>query len=652
MKKPIALSLCAVLALSGCAQSSASATASAAPTATAVTADETKTADVIIVGAGGGGMSAAISAVDNGAKSVIIIEKTTQNGGSLNYTSGSMSGAETVIQQIDGVEDTVDSYVSDIMANGDQKGNEALIREYAEEDINAIQWLWDNGLSDNKFSTDKATGTMSVFAPEHQLYSVKRTYKASPDDSEKYKSAAHEILDTVLSGYDQVEVDYSTEAYQLVYNDQNQVMSVLAKSGNKTIEYTAEKGVIMATGGYSGNQSLMAAFTENGGYYLPGGASTADDYGIYMMQEAGAYIDSESMSYVPTFPMGLDTGSGPGKIASTYMWKTGGICVNQDGQRFINETESEVVTRETALEEQPQAVQYDIFTDQIIADAEANNSSVFWNYYYAPGKPYNQYVIEADSLEDLADQIGVPADTLKTTVESYNSHVTDQTEDEFGRQFTADSLDGTYNVSVNTIEGDKYYAVPLHALCVMTLGGVSINSDAQVLDNDQNPIPGLYAVGECVGNLWGKYVSGGTGVMGPIVFGRIAGKAIMNNTVETSYQPTASDSVIDAALFETDDSASAVTFDMSTALTDGTYTASVDGQEGTLSVEVTIKDGKINDVQVTEAHESSFTSEAQKTVPEEIVSSNSLEVDNVTGATLTSTRIKEAVKDCLTQASK
>ena len=649
MKRGIVFSIAAAMLLSGCVTGGNT----AAPTPSAEPVDETKTADVIVVGAGGGGMAAAISAVDNGAKSVIILEKTTQNGGSLNYTSGSMSGAETNIQKIDGIEDSIDSYVSDIMSNGDQKGNKDLIREYAEEDVDAIQWLWDNGLSDNKFSTDRQTGTMSVFAPEHQLYSQKRTYKPSADNKEKYKSAAHEILDQVLQTYDEVETDYSTDAYKLEYNEDGQIMSVLAKNAGKTIEYKANKGVIMATGGYSGNRKMMAEFTENGGYYLPGGASTANGFGIYMMQEVGAYLDKDNLGYVPTFPMGLDTGKGPGQIASTYMWKAGGICVNKEGKRFVDETEQEVVKRETALEEQPEAIQYDIFTDKIIADTEALHSSVFWTAFYAPGKPFNQFVVSADSLDELAEKIDVSADNLKATVESYNKHVADKTEDELGRKFTEDSLNPAYSAAINDISGEHYYAVPLHALCVMTLGGVSINEDAQVLDNDMKPIPGLYAAGECVGNIWGRYVSGGTGVMGPIVFGRIAGEKVMKNDLEKGYKPTESNNLISADLFEADEEeAEEVTFDMNTKLKDGTYNAQVDGQEGPMSVEVMIKDGKINNVVVKEAHESSFTEEAQKSVPAAIVESNSLDVDNVTGATLTSTRIKTAVKDCLTQASK
>ena len=170
---------------------------------TAATAEEAaKSADIIIVGAGGGGLSAAIEAVNDGAQSVIVLEKTGKTGGSLNFTSGSMSGAETIIQQIDGIEDTKESYVQDILNNGAHLGDETLIRTYVDEDVDAIQWLWDNGLSEYNFSSMRTTGKRSVFAPEHQLYSVARTYKPSANDPTKYKAAAHEIMDTVLAGID------------------------------------------------------------------------------------------------------------------------------------------------------------------------------------------------------------------------------------------------------------------------------------------------------------------------------------------------------------------------------------------------------------------------------------------------------------------
>lgn len=588
--------------------------------------DNVKNADIIIVGAGGGGLSAAIEAVNDGAQSVIVLEKTGKTGGSLNFTSGSMSGAETVIQKIDGIEDTKESFVQDILNNGAHLGNEAMIRAFVDEDVDAIQWLWDNGLSEYNFSSMKTTGKHTVFAPEHQLYSVARTYKPSANDPTRYKAAAHEIMDTVLA------------------TDEN----------GQTVRYEAKKAVIMATGGYSGNAKMMSAFAKNGANYLVGGSTAADGYGIYMMQQVGANIDPTAMSYIPTFPMGHETAPGMGVIASSYMWKAGGISVNQEGFRFANENDADVVARETALEEQTNAIQYDIFTDKIIEDTEALNASVFWNFYYAPGKPYNSAVVCADSLAVLAEKLGIPAANLEATVKSYNEHVESGKPDEFGRAYTEDAIknNSAYCAAINKIEGEHYYAIPLKALVVMTLGGVSTNTDGQVLDVDGAVIPGLYAAGECVGGIWGRFVSGGTGVMGPIVFGRLAARAAMATEPATGYTLKTPAAVITEDMFAKDTDSAESLFDMSQTLTDGEYEATVDGQEGPMTVKVTVADGKIAAVVVAENHETqAVAAAALEKVPQAIVDANSVDVDGVSGATLTSGRIKDAAVKCLTQAA-
>ncbi len=649
MKKFISMALALAMVMSLAACGSASQQGNTVPQ---IEADQTKSADIVIVGAGGAGLSAAIEAVEDGAESVIILEKTATTGGSLNFTSGTMSGAETVIQELDGIEDTKESFVQDILKNGAQAGNEEMIRTFVDEDVDAIQWLWDNGLSDNEFSVDRATGTKSVFAPEHALYSVKRSYKPRAEDP-KYKSAVHEILDTVVAANDKITIDFQTTATQLVNNEKGQVLSVAAVNADgETVLYNANKGVIMATGGYSGNLKMMGNFTKNGANYLPGGSSAADGYGIYMMQNVGANINKEAMGYIPTFPMGLDTGVGPGKIASTYMWKVGGICVNQEGNRFVDETEDAVDVREVALEQQTNAIQYDIFTDDIIKTAEETNASVFWNFFYAPGKPFNDFVVSADSLEELAEKLDMPAENLVNTVNKYNENVENKTTDEFGRQFTEDSLNPAYNVAINKIEGEHFYAVPLHALCVMTLGGVETNTDAQVLDADGTAIPGLYAAGECVGGIWGKFVSGGTGVMGPVVFGRIAARHAMNNEPAADYTMKEAQTVITEDLFQKDDANAESRFDMSKTLNDGEYTATVAGQEGDMTVKVTVAEGKIANVEIVENHETqNVAGAALESVPSKIVENNSCDVDVVAGATLTSGRIMDAVAACLTQAA-
>ena len=612
-------------------------------------------ADVVIIGAGGAGLSAALEAAAQGAERVIVLEMTGKTGGSLNFTSGSMSAANTIIQQEDGIEDTVESYIADILRTGSDFGGKPsveLVTEFCNEDTEVFNWLYENGLKDCTFSTDKQ-GRRAVFAPEHALYSIPRTYKCRAKDPTQYKSAAHEVLDTLLKADERITVVFNTKATELRANDKGQVLTVVAEGPDGEVIYTARRGVIVCTGGYSANGKLMAKYVENGEYYLAGGPASADGNGLLLMQRVGAALNEEAMSAIPTFPMGLVSRDNPktGTIASTYTWKTGGIVVNQNGERFCNETESNPSIREVALEEQPGAVQYDIFTDKIVEDLRAAGSAYFYDAYFAEDTMPGAHVkVTADSIEELAEKIGVPAETLKATIESYNAAVEAGGTDEFGRLY--DGTTNAYNLAVNKIEGEKYYAIRLHALCVMTLGGITANADMQVLDEAGNAIPGLYAAGEVVGGIWGKFVSGGTGVMGPIVFGKIAARNVMNGELAEGYTVRPASNLLDEGLFVKETSSESL-FDMSRTLKDGEYTATVDGQEGPMTVRTVISGGKIASVDVVEnAETQAIAAGALEQVPASIVESNSLDVDGVAGASLTSGRIKKAVALCLEEAAK
>ena len=612
-------------------------------------------ADVVIIGAGGGGLSAALEAVEQGASHVIVLEMTARTGGALNYTSGSMSAAGTIIQKEEGIEDSVESYIADIMKNGSDFGGQPsleLVTLYANQAAEVFDWLYESGLKDNTYSVDRATGNRAVFAPEHALYSVQRTYKPSPDDKTKYKSAAHEVLDTLVNADERITVLTNTKATELVANDKGQVLTVVAEGPDGEVSYTASKAIIVCTGGYSANGKLMAQYVHYGEEYLAGGAPGSDGNGLLLMQKVGGALNEASMSAIPTFPMGLQSKDNPktGSIANTYTWKTGGIVVNQEGKRFCNETESNPAVREVALEEQPGAVQYDIFTDKILEDLRAANGAYFYDAYFAEeGQPGAHVKVTAGSIEELAEKIGVPAENLAATVEAYNAAVEAGGTDEFGRLY--DGTKTTYNLAVNKIEGDTYYAVPLHALCVMTLGGITANENMQVLDENGTPIPGLYAAGEVVGGIWGKFVSGGTGVMGPIVFGKIAARHAMMSEPAEGYEVKPASNLLDESLFVKEKSTESL-FDMSTALKDGEYTATVDGHSGPMTVRTVVADGKIASVEVTENNETpSVAAAALETVPAKIVETNSVDVDGVTGATLTSGRIMKAVAECLTQAA-
>lgn len=616
--------------------------------------DTELSADVIIVGAGAAGLSAAIRAAEYGAEKVIIVDKMPMTGGSLNTTSGTISGAETIIQELDGLtEDSLESYKEDIIAEGSKlngKPNEELIDLYVSGTQKMVNWMWEQGLSDNEFTTDKE-GHKSVFAPEHTLYSYPRSYKMKPH-TDQYKSAVHELLDEMVKKNPNIELLLNTEVTALLPNEKGQVLSALASSEGKTIKLTGTKGIIMATGGYSGNPKLMAEFNEYGSVIITGGLPSADGQGLRLMQTVGGALDVDSMGWIPTYPMGLESLQvpGTGRIATTKTQFAGGILVNTEGKRFINETDQDNVAREVALEKQPGGVQYEIYTDKIAADIIAAGQGGMLQYLFMTDA-FKPYVVSASSLEELAEKLDLPKDEFLQTVSKYNQSVDEKSTDEFGRDFTEPKA--PFNVAINKIEGETFYAVRIRPLAIITLGGIKTNNNMQVLDENGTEIPGLYAAGETVGGIWGRYISSGTGVMGPVVFGDIAAEQIMSATLTEGYTIKEASNILPEDIFKKE--AAEITpsdFTMAGAK-DGTYEAEVDGQEGKMTVQITIDTEKITAVEILSHHETAtIAAPALDTLPDLIVKENSIDVDTVSGATLTSKRLLEAVKIAVDNAKK
>lgn len=513
--------------------------------------DATEEADLIIVGAGGAGLSAAVSAVDAGAERVIVLEATGRTGGALNVTSGTLSAACTVVQEEDGIEDSLDSYVSDILTNCADIVDDPdpdLIRMYAENAAPMFDWLWEHGLKDYEFTMDDE-GHRAIFAPEHELYSIPRSYKTQPKDPGTYKCAAHEVLDTYVKGVPQIEIAFGTTALELVPNEEGQIVSVVASDadGETATLYTGRHGIVMATGGFGANVKMLARFSRHNADYLTSCLPQANGRGLQMMQKVGATL--RDMAAISASPMGVEIegSDGMGVIGSTYMWKAGGICVNKDGRRFMNECDPSSAKREEALELQPGSVQYDIFTDKIIEDLTAAGAASMYEYRFANEEGVGHWLLtSADTLTELADAIGVPADALEETVASYNAAVESGEPDDFGHAFDEDF--DLFRLCNNKIEGDRFYAAPLRALVNTTPGGVRTDLDLRVVDEKGTPIPGLYAAGEVAfGSPLG---AGGTGAMGCLTYGRVAGEKAQSGEMEAGYAPTPAKDMLEDELFE------------------------------------------------------------------------------------------------------
>lgn len=613
-------------------------------------------ADVIVVGAGGGGLAAALEAVEEGAEKVILLEKLNMTGGALNSTSGSISGAETVIQKEDGLtEDSLELYKEDLMNEGSKLGgipNEELIDKYIVGAKEAVDWLWEVGLKDYEFAVDKE-GNKSVFAPEHTLYSYPRTYKPRPKDETKYKSAVHEILETLVNEESKIEIHFNTLAKHLVANDKGQVLEVEAYNSDskENNHYKASKGIIMTTGGYSANPELINHFNSDINGVITGGLAGSDGYGIYMMQEVGGSIFEESMGWVPTFPMGLENPKveGVGRIMTTKTQFAGGILVNNEGKRFVNENHPDNVVREFELEKQPEGIQWEIYTDNIIEDLMKSPQKGMYEVFFM-SEAGEEYIKTAESLEELAKVIDVPEQSLIETVENYNSHVESGEKDDFGRVFKED--ENPFNLAVNKVEGDKYYAVKTKPLALLTLGGIQTDSNMNVLNENGNTIPGLYAAGEVV-YTWGRYVSSGVGVTGPVVQGKDAARSLMAADLKDGDKVEKASNLIDKKFFEKKEKGS-LDIDFDAEYNDGEYEATVDGQDGPMVVKVEVKDSKIDKVEIVSHNETeAIAGDSLTKIPQEISKNKSLkDVEAISGATYTYDRIMEAVIKALDGAEK
>ena len=184
----------------------------------------------------------------------------------------------------------------------------------------------------------------------------------------------------------------------------------------------------------------------------------------------------------------------------------------------------------------------------------------------------------------------MPADTLRSTIEAYNAHVEAGDTDEFGRVY--EPTDNIYNAVIDTInEEGPFYAVVTKCMNNNTLGGITVNESLQVLTEDGTVIPGLYAAGECVA-VWGRWLSGGTGVNGAITFGRLAGQYMMEAGPMAEGYAAAPAPISLTKLCGRRRRMCWETTGLLENLNDGSYSATVDGQEGPLTIEVVIERGQ------------------------------------------------------------
>ncbi|MEG0169988.1 flavocytochrome c [Anaerorhabdus sp.] len=454
--------------------------------------DKEYTADVIVIGAGGAGLAAAVTANQEGA-SVVVIEKMPKVGGNTILAGGALNavdeGSETAIAN----NDSVELHYTQTYEGGDKQGDPELVETLVTNAWDGVEWLQSLGMEFKE-------GTFTVLGGMWP-----RAHKPVEPVGTGFFNAYQNYIDT----NENIDLYLETTAKEFIVED-GKVVGVIAegKTGNK-ITLHANNGVVLATGGFGNNvemrqeyNTLWANLDETIKSTNHAGA-TGD--GIVMAQAINAEL--VQMGNIQLLPMGdPETGSLSGNIE---MGVENRIFVNDEGNRFVDEgARRDVMTN--ALFDQPNSHMWVILDshDYPTGD-EVNNFNESINQLVEDGRAF-----KADTLEDLAKQIGVDPANLVSAVEGFNSHVADKSADEFGRTL--------YN---QPIDQGPYYAGARVPTVHHTMGGVKINTDAQVINTEGNVIPGLYAAGEVTGGIHGANRLGGNALTDTVVFGRIAGSS-------------------------------------------------------------------------------------------------------------------------------
>ncbi len=444
--------------------------------------------DIVIVGGGAAGFAAAAEATSLGAR-VVLLEKLPESGGSSAKSGGCLAFAGTDIQQAAGIADTAESLFQDLREVGRFENDEALVRAYADHQLDTFEWLRSQGV---------------LFSPVLEAaagQSAPRAHNVDPADMVRVLAAR--AIATGLCDYQP-----GLAARHLNRDAQSgRVTGVVTDRG----DIRARRGVILASGGFCKNPALIHRFAPqyDEAIFIGGEGSTGD--GLRMAWKLGA--DLRDMAYIKgTYGKHPTDDGNDHSLQAVYK---GAIAVNQDGKRYVDESLSYKLLGDACMA-QPYHTTYQIF-DQDIFDSGDDRVRIF-----DFGRRHEEgLMVVDDTLEGLAQQLEIPEHTLADSVARYNAFVDSGEDEDFGRKH----LVHTHGV-LRRIEKAPFYAYPSTAVVFGTYCGIRTDPQARVIDVDGDVIEGLYAAGEVVGGFHGAAYMTGSALGKAVVFGRIAGREL------------------------------------------------------------------------------------------------------------------------------
>ncbi|MDT2816798.1 flavocytochrome c [Vagococcus lutrae] len=451
-----------------------------------------QTFDVVVVGSGGAGFSAAIEAKEAG-KSVVLIEKMPAVGGNTLISGAEMNVPNNWVQEKLGIKgDSPEKMAEDTIKGGDELGDPHMIQVMTENALDAATWLKDDikveFLDDQLFQFGGHSYKRALIPKGHTGQEVITKFRTKADKLE-------------------IPIKLNTTAKELI-QENNRITGVKAENKEgQMITYKAKNGVVLTTGGFGSNVEMRKKYNEKmDESYMSTVTEGSTGDGIIMAEAVGA--DLTNMENIQTYPICNPKTGVISLLADTRF--DGAILVNQEGKRFVEELERRDVISNAILE-QTGGYTYQLWNDDI------NKISGTMKVHEAEYEELlkQKMIVKADTLEEAAAFFDIDIQNLKETVKKVNQYAKDGKDEEFNHRGELVSL-----------AKGPYYIEKAAPSVHHTMGGLVINDKTEVLNKDGQPIPGLYAAGELTGVIHGSNRLGGNAITDIIVFGRIAGQEV------------------------------------------------------------------------------------------------------------------------------
>ena len=464
-------------------------------------ASELETHDIVIVGAGSAGLFTAVAAYEAGLKDILIVEKNPSPFlNSSSYSAGMVNASGTKAQAASGIEDSgnIANFVSEIIASGHGTNDPQLVELFANNSNKAVDWLTERGVH---FSLHP-----------NSSFHVLRMHSNDRNRGTRYVEVLYRHARQLG-----IPVAMNSQATALM-TDQNDgsVIGVSVRTTSGLRRILARKAVVLACGGFCGDTRLIDTFIPNFKGALTFASPSSRGEGHIMATKIGA--DVRLMSYAGVYAYGFaankETRRGlifRGHVMNLY----GSISVNEKAERFVNDDENATAVSQVMHQHGMKHVFQVATHDQLRNFMDRDGVQVIgWNRsrFELELKEQKRFIVSAETLHELAVKMKLNPEALGRTLQRYNAFVKSGKDLDFGRKY----MKGTF-------EKGPYYGFICEPVVGISIGGLTVNENLQVMTRSGSPIKHLYAVGEIIGGLHGTTYVGGNSLGASLALGKWLG---------------------------------------------------------------------------------------------------------------------------------